>query len=62
VRWAANSALDRQAINAAACRGDCTPTGVIVPRVLDLALPVEPLPDDPAKAKQWLVVCCAARP
>ena len=62
MRLAANSAVDRQAINEAACLGYCTPTGVIVPRVLDLALPVEPLPYDPAKAKQLLVVCCAERP
>ena len=54
VRLAANYALDRQAINDAACVGYCTPTGVIVPRVMDLALPVEPLPYDPAKAKQLL--------
>jgi peptide/nickel transport system substrate-binding protein len=55
VRLAANYALDRQAINEAACLGYCTPTGGIVPRVMDFALPVEPLPYDPAKAKQLLV-------
>src|SRR5205823_3773597 len=54
VRLAANYALDRQAINEAACVGYCTPTGVIVPRVMDFALPVEPLPYDPAKARQLL--------
>jgi peptide/nickel transport system substrate-binding protein len=54
VRLAANYALDRQAINDAACVGYCTPTGVIVPRVMDFALPVEPLPYDPAKATQLL--------
>ena len=54
VRLAANYALDRQAINDAACVGYCAPTGVIVPRVMDFALPVEPLPYDPAKAKQLL--------
>src|SRR5262249_58173982 len=33
---------------------DGPPTGVIVPRVMECALPVEPLPYDPAKAKQLL--------
>ncbi len=47
VRQAVNYALDRQAINEAACLGYCPPTGVIVPSVLDYALPVEPLPYDP---------------
>jgi len=47
VRLAANYALDRQAISEAACLGYCPPTGVIVPSVLDYALPVEPLPYDP---------------
>ena len=54
MRLAVNYALDRQAINEAACVGYCAPTGVIVPRVMDFALPVEPLPYDPAKAKQLL--------
>jgi peptide/nickel transport system substrate-binding protein len=54
VRLAANYALDRQAISDAACLGYCHPTGVIVPRVMEFALPVEPVPYDPAKAKQLL--------
>jgi peptide/nickel transport system substrate-binding protein len=54
VRLAANYALDRQAISDAACLGYCPPTGVIVPRVMEFALPVEPVPYDPAKAKQLL--------
>ena len=54
VRLAANYALDRRAINDAACLGYCPPAGVIVPRVMEFALPVEPLPYDPAKAKQLL--------
>jgi peptide/nickel transport system substrate-binding protein len=54
VRLAANYALDRQAISDAACLGYCPPAGVIVPRVMEFALPVEPLPYDPAKAKQLL--------
>jgi len=54
LRLAVNYALDRQAINEAACLGYCPPAGVIVPRVMDYALPLEPLPDDPQKAKQLL--------
>lgn len=54
VRLAVNYALDRQAINEAACLGYCPPAGVIVPRLLDFALPVEPFPYDPHKAKQLL--------
>ena len=49
-----NYALDRQAINEAACLGFCPPAGVIVPRVMDYALQTEPLPYDPKKAKQLL--------
>jgi peptide/nickel transport system substrate-binding protein len=54
VRQAANLALDRQAINDAACLGFCPPAGVIVPRVMDFALQVEPTPYDPEKAKKLL--------
>jgi peptide/nickel transport system substrate-binding protein len=54
VRLAVNYALDRQAINEAACLGYCPPAGVIVPRLLDYALPAEPFPYDPEKAKQLL--------
>jgi peptide/nickel transport system substrate-binding protein len=54
VRLAVNYALDRQVINDAACLGYCPPTGVIVPRVMEYALPVEPLPYDPQKAKELL--------
>jgi peptide/nickel transport system substrate-binding protein len=54
VRLAVNYALDRQAINEAACLGYCPPAGVIVPRLLDYALPVEPFPYDPQKAMQLL--------
>jgi len=49
-----NFALDRQRINEAACLGFCPPAGVIVPRVMDFALQVEPPPYDPQKAKQLL--------
>jgi peptide/nickel transport system substrate-binding protein len=54
VRLAVNYALDRQAINEAACLGFCPPTGIIVPRVMDFAMQTEPLPYDPQKAKELL--------
>src|SRR5215468_3236283 len=54
VRLAVNYALDRQAMNEAACLGFCPPAGVIVPRVMEYALQTEPLPYDPQKAKQLL--------
>jgi ABC-type transport system substrate-binding protein len=37
LRQAVNYALNRQAINEAACLGFCPPAGVIVPRVMDFA-------------------------
>jgi peptide/nickel transport system substrate-binding protein len=54
LRLAVNYALDRKGTNQAACLGFCPPAGVIVPRVMDFALQVPPLPYDPAKAKQLL--------
>jgi peptide/nickel transport system substrate-binding protein len=54
LRQAVNLALDRKTTNEAACLGFCPPAGVIVPRVMDFALQVEPPPYDPAKAKQLL--------
>jgi peptide/nickel transport system substrate-binding protein len=54
VRQAVNHALDREAINQAACLGFCPPAGVIVPRLMDYALQAEPPSYDPAKAKQLL--------
>jgi peptide/nickel transport system substrate-binding protein len=54
LRLAANLALNRAAINEVACLGYCPPTGVIVPRVMDFALPAPPPPYDPQKAKQLL--------
>jgi peptide/nickel transport system substrate-binding protein len=54
LRQAVNLALDRKATNEAACLGFCPPAGVIVPRVMDFALQVEPPPYDPQKAKQLL--------
>jgi peptide/nickel transport system substrate-binding protein len=54
VRLAVNYALERQAINEVACLGFCPPAGVIVPRVMEYALPAEPLPYEFQKAKQLL--------
>src|SRR2546425_4663367 len=52
MRLAVNYALNRQQVNEAACLGLCPPAGVIVPRVMDFALQVEPPPYDLTKAKQ----------
>ncbi len=54
LRLAVNYALDRKGINESACLGYCAPAGVIVPRVMDYALPAEPSSYDPRKAKQLL--------
>ena len=54
LRMAVNHALNRQAINEAACLGFCPPAGVIVPRVMEFALQVEPPSYDIQKARQLL--------
>ncbi|MGH8055821.1 MAG: ABC transporter substrate-binding protein, partial [Candidatus Entotheonellia bacterium] len=54
VRLAAAHAIDQAAVSEAACLGFCPPTGNIIPRAMDFALPVEPIPYDPARAKQLL--------
>jgi len=54
LRLAVNHALNRQATNEAACLGFCPPAGVIVPRVMEFALQVEPPAYDVAKARQLL--------
>ena len=54
LRLAVNLALDRKAINEAACLGFCFPAGVIVPRGMDFALQAEPAAYDPQKAKLLL--------
>jgi peptide/nickel transport system substrate-binding protein len=54
VRLAANYALDRQALSEAETLGASQPIGNIVPRSFDFALPLEPYPYDPAKAKRLL--------
>src|SRR2546430_7877375 len=52
LRLAVNHAINRKAINEAACLGFCPPAGVIVPRGMDFALQVEPPAYDPQQAKQ----------
>jgi ABC-type transport system substrate-binding protein len=54
VRLAANHAINRQAINEAETLGHSIPTGNIIPRQFDGALPLEPYPYDPAKARRLL--------
>src|SRR5436190_1377980 len=54
LRLAVNHALNRKAINEAACLGFCPPAAVIVPRAMDYALQVEPPAYDPQKARQLL--------
>jgi peptide/nickel transport system substrate-binding protein len=54
VRLAASLAIDRQALNEADSLGASKLNGNIVPRSFDYALPLEPHPYDPAKAKQLL--------
>jgi peptide/nickel transport system substrate-binding protein len=54
VRLAASYAIDRQAISEAETLGASIPTGSLVPREFEFALPIEPDPYDPGKAKQLL--------
>jgi peptide/nickel transport system substrate-binding protein len=54
VRLAANYAIDSQAISEAETLGASIPTGSIIPREFEFALPIEPYPYDPVKAKQLL--------
>jgi peptide/nickel transport system substrate-binding protein len=54
LRQAVNHALDRQGINETACLGLCPPAGVLVPRVMDFALAVEPPAYDPGRARRLL--------
>ena len=54
VRLAANYAIDRQALSDAETLGASKPAGSHVPRTFEFALPIEPYPYDPAKAKQLL--------
>ena len=54
VRMAASLAIDRQAINEAESLGFSGPTGNIVPRHQEFALPIDPDPYDPKRAKALL--------
>jgi peptide/nickel transport system substrate-binding protein len=54
VRLAANLAFNRQALNEAETLGYSVLTGGIVPRKFDYALPLEPYPYDPDRARQLL--------
>jgi peptide/nickel transport system substrate-binding protein len=54
VRLAANHAMHRQALNEAVTLGHSLPTGSIIPRQFAGALPLEPYPYDPPKARQLL--------
>ena len=55
VRLAVQYAIDQAAISEAACLGYCPPTGSTIPRMMDFALPIEPVPYNPEKARQLLV-------
>jgi peptide/nickel transport system substrate-binding protein len=54
VRQAASYAIDRRALSEAETLGASKPAGSIVPRAFEFALPTEPDPYDPGKAKQLL--------
>jgi peptide/nickel transport system substrate-binding protein len=54
LRLAVIHAMNRRQINEAGCLGFCPPAGVIVPRVMDFALQVEPPAYDPQKARELL--------
>jgi peptide/nickel transport system substrate-binding protein len=54
VRLAANYAIDRQALSDAETLGASKPAGNHVPRTFEFALPLDPYPYDPAKARQLL--------
>ena len=54
VRLAASLAIDRRALNEAELLGFAGLTGNIVPRSMEFALPIEPHPYDPKRARQLL--------
>jgi peptide/nickel transport system substrate-binding protein len=54
VRLAANYALDRPALSDAERLGASPPAGSIIPETFEFALPIEPYPYDPDKAKRLL--------
>jgi peptide/nickel transport system substrate-binding protein len=55
VRLAASLAIDRRTINEAENLGASKLNGNIIPKTFEFALPLEPHPYDPARAKQLLV-------
>ena len=55
VRLAASLAIDRKTINEAEQLGFAGITGNIVPRHMEFALPIDPHPYDPKRAKQLMV-------
>jgi peptide/nickel transport system substrate-binding protein len=54
VRLAASYAMDRQALSEAETLGASRPNGSLIPRTFEFALPFDPHPYDPARAKQLL--------
>ncbi len=54
VRHAASLAIDREAVNQAESLGLSRPTGSIIPRSFEFALPLDPPAYDPGKAKHLL--------
>jgi peptide/nickel transport system substrate-binding protein len=54
VRLAASHAMDRQALSEAETLGASRPNGSLIPRTFEFALPFDPHPYDPARAKQLL--------
>jgi peptide/nickel transport system substrate-binding protein len=54
VRLAASLALDRKSLSEAETLGASRPAGNFVPKTFDFALPMEPHPYDPGRAKQLL--------
>jgi len=54
VRLAASMAIDRWALSEAETLGASKPTGSLIPKTFDFALPIEPQRYDPARARQLL--------
>jgi peptide/nickel transport system substrate-binding protein len=54
VRRAASLAIDRKSISEAETLGASPPTGNVVPKAFEYALPMDPDPYDPAQAKKLL--------
>src|SRR5690606_13101256 len=54
VRLAASLAIDRHGLSEAETLGASKPSGSMIPRHFEFALPIEASPYDPAKAKQLL--------